>query len=443
MNICLVRPDFPTIQGTVYPPLGLLTLASYFDKKHTLAWADMQKGQDSFLCNSYDVIAFSAFTNQLPKIQKIIANGKEFGIKSKFVVGGPAVTSNPEYAKRLVPNADLLFAGDGEYFAENVEALVSDGQRIIDYRKPFSLDAKRIPSWNLIDYKRYLNTVGFGVETSRGCPFNCVMCTAHMIHGKQWVARKPEDVVSELEYLKGRYSCSRFYFADDNATVDPKRWLDLMTLIAEKNLGLKLSVPEGIQAHHLNYETLLAMKEAGLTYFTVGAESGSQRVLDKVICKGGLTVEKIEEVVRSAIQLKMKPSCFFVIGFVGETLKEASETVDFAEKLRRLGAEFCTVRNAIPMPGTRLFNMAKENGYLTVPEEKLFDFEFVHNSKHLLITPDWKPEDIDKLVLRAKEQELRHLIKSNIFKHPRATLRLILKASSNKKSYKKTTEVIV
>jgi anaerobic magnesium-protoporphyrin IX monomethyl ester cyclase len=429
MNICLVRPRFSTYTGTTYPPMGLLTIAPYFDKKHNIIFHDNQTMVGDGRIEDYDVMAFSAFTEQLWFIEETIKSIRELGQRKncKFVVGGPGVTSNPEYAKSLVPSADLLFAGDGEYLAENIEALVTSETKLIDYRKtPYHLDNKKLPSWNLIDCKPYIKTVGLAVETSRGCPFNCVMCTAHLTHGKQWIPRKTKEIVDELRTLKQNFGCSKFYFADDNATVDPSRWFNLMQTLGASGLNLDLSVPEGIQAHHLDYETLVQMWFAGLRHFTIGAESGSNRVLDKVIGKGGLTVEKIEWVVRHAILANLKPSCFFVIGFPGETLQEAQATVDFAEKLRRLGAESCTVRNAIPMPGTRMFEIAKQEGYLTVSEDKLFDFNFVHNSKHLLSTKEWSAEQIDGLVSKAKAQEKKHIIRSNIFKHPRATLNLLI-----------------
>jgi anaerobic magnesium-protoporphyrin IX monomethyl ester cyclase len=432
LNICLVRSRFSTYKGTAFPPMGLLTIAPYFDKKHKIIFHDQQTMIGDGRIEDYDVMAFSAFTDQLWFIEESIKSLRELGQRkqTKIIVGGPAVTSNPEYAKRMVPSADLFFAGDGEHFAKNIETIVKSTAKIIDYRnQPYSLENKKIPAWELTDYKVFRDSVGLGVETSRGCPFNCVMCTAHLIHGKQWIPRKPQDIVDELRTLKQRWNCSKFYFADDNATVDASRWFNLMQDINIAKLNLDLSVPEGIQAHNLDHETLVQMWFAGLRRFTIGAESGSQRVLDKVINKGGLTVEKIEEVVKQAVSLSMKPSCFFVIGFIGETLKEAQATVDFAEKLRHLGAENCTVRNAIPMPGTRLFDLAKKEGYLTVPEDKLFDFKFIHNSKHLLITPEWKPEDIDKLVSKAQQQEKKHIIRSNIFKHPRATLNLLMSKS--------------
>jgi len=284
MNICLVRPQFPEEQTTVYPPLGLLTIAPYFDKKHSVSLADQQLyGCGGFLSNEYDVIAFSAFTSQLPIVNKLIDQGKEWGVKAKFVVGGPAVTSNPEYAKQLVPNADLLFAGDGEYLAESIEA-ISNKTGIADYREfPYGLDNKKYPNWSLTKPNLFRETTGLGVETSRGCCFNCLFCTAHLIHGKKWIPRKPSEVVEELKFLKQRYGCSKFYFADDNATVDPSRWFELMRDISVSYLGLTLSVPEGIQAHNLDYETLVEMWMAGLRRFTIGAESGVQRVLTKAV----------------------------------------------------------------------------------------------------------------------------------------------------------------
>jgi anaerobic magnesium-protoporphyrin IX monomethyl ester cyclase len=427
MKACLVRPQFNEKQSAVYPPLGLISIAPYLNCEVTIQ--DSQTDHSEYLAKPCDIYAFSTFTSQLPIVNKSIQTAKASGIKSKFIVGGPGVTSNPDYAMRLAPEADMFFAGDGERFAENIDKLLNSSEKLIDSRNnPASLDNKKMPAWDLIENEQYKQTVGFGIETSRGCPFNCFMCTAHMIHGRRWTARKAVDVVDELVALKDRYGCNRFYFADDNATVDPNRWFDLMSQIADKNLGLTLSVPEGIQAHNLNKETLVTMKKAGLSNFTVGAESGSQRVLDEVINKGGLTLERVEQVVKDAKELGMKASCFFVIGFPGETYDEAKATVAFADKLRHLGAESCSVRNAIPMPGTRMFNVAKAEGFLVVPEERFFDFNFVHEGKHLLKTPEWTPEQIESLVKLAKVQSDKYYLKSNpdaFVKHPRASLRLL------------------
>jgi radical SAM superfamily enzyme YgiQ (UPF0313 family) len=432
MKVCLVRSEFEEKINTVYPPFGLVTIASYFDAKHVLGWADLQAGHScGYLCSYWDVVAYSAFTSQLATIQKTIQCAKNMGVKSKFVVGGPAVTSNPEYAQRLVPDADLFVAGDGECFAENVEALLDDGQKLTDFRQtPCQLEHKKLPRWDLIDYKRYVNTTGLAVETSRGCPMRCRMCTAHTIHGRQFRSRKPADVVEELKILQSKFGCSKYYFADDNATANPDRWHQLMREIADEKLNLCLTVPEGIQAHHLTRETLLAMKEAGLKEFTIGAESGCQRVLDEVVCKGGLTVDKIEEVVRTSKELGMKANCFFIIGFPGESLAEAKQTVVFADRLRHVGAYRCMVRNLIPMPGTEVFEEAKREGLFVVPVERLFDFEFVHKGNHLLKTASWKPDQIETLVAESKLKDDFHFLCSHpelFVQHPRASLRLLSK----------------
>lgn len=415
MNVVLVRPKFPEEGLHTYPPFGLITIAPYFASTVKVEVCDTQdKGIfESAVSKNPDVIAFSCFSSQLSITKNLIEHAKN-NCKSRIVVGGSGTTSNPQYAREILGSGVVLVAGDGEYFAE--ELPLDTG---IYRSKMYDFKNHRIPAWNLINYKKYRALTGFAVETSRGCPFNCVWCTAHLVSGKKWRGRKPADVVSEIRFLKEQYKCKMFYFPDDNCTADPKRWVELMQELTNANLGISLHVPEGIQAHHLDYDTLLLMKKAGFKLITIGAESGCQRVLDKVIDKGGLKVEQIENVVRTSKQIGLDVNCFFVIGTVGETLEEAEQTVEFAEHLRSLGAYSCMVRNAIPIPGTRMFDIAVEKGYLTVPKEKLSDLNFVHSGRHFLSTPEWTPEQIESLVERAKREDAQHILlhkKGHIFK---------------------------
>ena len=438
MKICLVRPFFPNpkiepsltrppvpcIDANPYPPFGLLQIASYLEG-HKVILCDMQMPHWT-IPEDVDAYLISVFSSQLTITHDIISEIKTtINPKAKFIVGGPAITYNLNQAIKHIPNADIIYAGEGEHFALNFDKYINSSEQVVKCPQLYNWNPHRMARWGIGDYEFYASHRGFAVETSRGCCFNCVFCTSSLIFGKKWRPRKPLDVVDELTRLKKQYGAKKVHFTDDNATVDPERWYYLMWQIAEAKLGLKIIVPEGIQAHHLDRETLKAMKAAGLTEFTIGAESGTQRVLDEVIDKGGLTVEKIEQVVRDAVSLGMKPSCFFVIGIAGETLAEAEETVRFAEKLRKLGAENCNIRNSIPMPGTRQLQIAKEKGYLTVPEEQLENFDYVHTGKHLMITPEWTPKQIESLVAKAQIQNLQHIARfHNLIRHPRSTLKL-------------------
>jgi len=390
MTITLVRPSFPEGENGTYPPYSLITIAPYIP--NTVKICDLQTDGDIDSVNSPEV-GFTCFSIQLPEVNRLAGylKGKH---RCKVLAGGPGVTTHPEYAKRILANADELVIGEGErYFYQDFDFC----------------DSKRVPSWHLIDWERYRKSVGFAIETSRGCPFNCVFCSAHLVNGRIWRSRTPEDVVEEIKTLTATYKCRKYYFTDDNATVDPSRWANLMQQIVDAKLNLTIAVPEGIQAHHLDYETLSLMKKAGFEEIVIGAESGVQRVLDKVIDKGGLKLEQIENVVRDCKKLNIDVGCFFVIGTIGETLEEAKQTVEFAEKLRKLGSYSCSIRSALPVPGTRMFRIAKEKGYLTVPEEKLFDYEYLHSGKHFLSTPEWKAEEIESLVALAKEQDQSHV----------------------------------
>lgn len=411
MKLLLVRPKLPLQDLQLYPPVSLVTLASYIHSSHSVQIIDMQANQSlEDVHFKPDVVGISAFTSQLGEAGKIAEKSIQLYPEAKIVVGGAGVTSNPQYASDLLPNANLVVAGDGEDFILNVQNYIDRNSRIV-FCPRFNMTEHRIPDWTLIDHKRYVKTVGLAVETSRGCPFNCVFCTAHLVSGKRWRSRTPESIVQEIQFLKKQYGCNLFYFTDDNATVDPDRWVRLMQLIVSSNLKIELRVPEGIQAHHLTIETLQLMKKAGFKMITIGAESGSQRVLDKVIDKGGLKVEQIRYVVESCRKIGLGINCFFVIGTVGETLEEAEMTVGFAEHLRKLGAYSCMVRNAIPIPGTRMFQIAKTKGYLTVPEDKMNDLTFLHSNKHFLKTPEWSPEDIQNLVALAKRQDAQHILR--------------------------------
>jgi radical SAM superfamily enzyme YgiQ (UPF0313 family) len=436
-RILLVRPPFPNSTRCNYPPFGLLNIASRLGTSDVKI-LDMANGDklENLQPMNYSVVAISAFSSQLKycnDIAKYVANNNTkfndvdsgadpsfptmvdyHGGHTNVIVGGPGVTSDIEYAKKLLPDCDVLFAGDGERFAEHIKQYYwpLGKQMVLDTRSdPFHWETEKIPAWYLIDYRRYARGVGLAVETSRGCPNGCSMCTAQMIHGKAYRARTPEDVLAEIKYLKRFYGAKKFYFTDDNATVLPKRWIELMRLIFQANLGISLHVPEGIQAHNLDLYTLTLMKEAGFKNIFIGVESGNQRVLTNVVGKGNLTLERVEQVVKDCRKINLLVSCFFVVGLVGETLDEAKDTAVFAQKLRDLGAYSCMVRNAIPIPGTELYTLAKSKGYLTVSDEQLADVDFIHSGKHLIKTPEWNPEDIEQIVRSAKAQDAAHILK--------------------------------
>lgn len=426
MKALLVRPQFPTPDSKPYPPFSLLTLAPYI--KGDVQLCDLQANGDferTLSVFNPDCVLFSAFSSQLTETNRLCSLLPE---NSVSIVGGSGVTSSVDYASRILSDADYIVAGDGEELMLKLSDLRKAQKTTVIRTHRFNWVDYKIPKWDLVQNKKY----PYAIETSRGCPNNCFWCTAHTIHSRCWRPRNPYSIIQEIKFLNQAYGARHFYFTDDNATVDPARWRVLLEKIVDLRLKLRIDVPEGIEAKNLDYYTLSLMKKAGINFFYIGAESGCQRVLDKVIDKAGLRVDQVVQAVKDAVKLKMKVNCFFVIGAVGETLEEAELTVEFAQYLRELGAWSCSVRNAIPIHGTRMFEVAKANGYLTVPEDKLYDYQFIHQQRHFLRTPEWEPEQIEALVKKAAAQDAQHMLGhtrylirrgvAKLFSNPRATI---------------------
>lgn len=429
-RVLLVRPPFDGMKRCDYPPFGLLTIASYLQAKGIkVTLCDLAAGDRlEDLDWSFTLVGISVFSSQLRAANVVAqhvrlqntkhnADGVSAGGFTSVVAGGAGVTSNPLYAAKMLPDCNVIFAGDGERFAEEVEGFffpASVEQMIVDRRGlPFLWSNPLLPAWGLVDAKRYAGSVGLAIETSRGCPHGCSMCTAQMIHGRRYRARNPKDIVADMVALNRRYGAKRFYFTDDNATVQYDRWELLMSLISAEDRGFVLSVPEGIQAHSLDLHILSLMKEAGFQSIFIGVESGNQRVLTDVVGKGNLRLEQVERVVVDCRKIGLTVSCFFVVGLVGESLMEAKETVVFAQHLRDLGAYSCLVRNAIPIPGTKMYEQAVAGKLLLVSDEQLNCVDFVHSGKHLLKGEDWQPSDIESLVAIAKAQDAKHILQNN------------------------------
>jgi radical SAM superfamily enzyme YgiQ (UPF0313 family) len=99
------------------------------------------------------------------------------------------------------------------------------------------------------------------------------------------------------------------------------------------------------------------MKDTGAYAFTVGIESGSQRILDTM--KKGLTLELIEEKVNLINAVGLEPSGFFIIGYPGETVDDINATIRFAKRLKLKRAHFS---NFLPLPGTEATKRLVESG---------------------------------------------------------------------------------
>jgi magnesium-protoporphyrin IX monomethyl ester (oxidative) cyclase len=320
-----------------------------------------------------------------------------------------AVIGEPE--QTVFELASVLEQGKGEDLKKvRGIAFIKNGKTIVTPPRPAiqDLDSLPFPARHLLPMEAYFAAVKenpvrgeirkpwAAMITSRGCPYDCVFCTIHTVMGKKWRARSPENVVDEIEQLVYTYHIKQIDFSDENMTLDKKRMEAICDLILKKGLDIEWYAPNGVRADTLDENLLTKMKESGCKKIRVAPESGVQRVVDQII-KKNLSLKEVEKAVILSKKVGIKVGCFFVIGLIGETKKDIEETINYAYKLRRLGADGFIFSIATPQYGTELYEQAKRGGFL----RDGFSDEALSTTEPLIETPEFTADDLRELCARA------------------------------------------
>jgi anaerobic magnesium-protoporphyrin IX monomethyl ester cyclase len=448
MRVCLINP--PRIQPkawgkpNVVPPIGLAYVAAVLEKAHevciidvpTEGWRNLQEIDGTKyrvgLSNAEiadrvkrwlpDVVVIEIPFSGWSKTAFEVASAVK-GVNKEVVIvlEGLHPSARPE-ACLANPDVDFVVIGEPEISVfELVEALgkepgdfkkvsgigfVEDGVPVFTAPRPVleDLDSLPFPARHLLPMETYFAVVKEKplrgevskpwtlMVTSRGCSYNCVFCTHHIVWGRKWRGRSPENVVDELEQVIKTYGVKQIDFLDDNMTLDRKRMADICDLIVKKGLRFEWFTPNGVRADTLDETLLRKMKKSGCKKIRVAPESGVQRVVDQIIGKN-LDLKSVERAVALCKKVGIRVGCFFVIGLIGETKEEIKETINFAYKLRQLGAESFVFSIATPVYGTRLYEQAKQGGFL----RECFSDDALAAVEPLIETPEFSADDLVEL----------------------------------------------
>lgn len=236
-----------------------------------------------------------------------------------------------------------------------------DGKLIMTSKRQISkdLDAIPIPAWDLLDiepYKQEWDKKGSGfmlnIATTRGCPFKCNWC-AKPIYGNRYNSRSPENVLQEISYLMDRFDVGRFWFCDDIFGLKPGWVQEFNQLAKEKSLEFQYKIQTRVDLL-LKEDTIDAMAESGLYEAWVGAESGSQRILDAM--DKGTTVEQIRESTSMLKEKGIRIGFFIQLGYLGETKEDINQTVRLIDELK---PDDIGVSISYPLPGTGFYEKVK------------------------------------------------------------------------------------
>jgi len=214
------------------------------------------------------------------------------------------------------------------------------------------------PAWDLLDIERYRTMwherhgyFSLNMAASRGCPFRCNWC-AKPIWGNHYKQRSAQDVAAEMTYLKQTFQPDHIWMADDIFGFH----IDWVTEFGEHLRAANGSVPFTIQTRaDLSSERMAqALAHAGCTEAWIGAESGSQRVLDSMT-KGTKVAELIEARKRLG-EHGIRVGFFIQLGYLGEQLADLLLTRDL---VAQAAPDDIGVSVSYPLPGTKFYEQVK------------------------------------------------------------------------------------
>jgi magnesium-protoporphyrin IX monomethyl ester (oxidative) cyclase len=363
-----------------------------------------------------EIIGITApFTHHAIIVRELSTALKKALPSVKIILGGVYPSTMPE--KALSEGVDYIVKGEGEipiakiacgedpaqiqgvWFRDKDGNIVGNGTAEMVY----NLDDIPYPAWHLLPMEKYHRLSSRGrvgeraatVITSRGCPFNCTFCSVHAVYGWTWRARSPQNVIDELKLLRDKFGIEHIEFEDDNLTLDIRRAEVIFDSMI--GLGLAWSCSNGIRVDKLDRKLLVKMKESGCRVLNLAFEHGDPEML-KIMDKK-LDLEKVEEVTSICFELGIPMVGFWVICHPGETRERFERGLKFAKKLKDRGMYGFGVHLAWPFPGTRLFRMCKENGWLTYPD---VDERLIFPGPFYIECPEFDAAEASRRMVQAK-----------------------------------------
>ncbi|PTT86932.1 B12-binding domain-containing radical SAM protein [Pelomonas sp. HMWF004] len=360
-----------------YPPLGLLSISAWLDRQgldHQVVDATFLDA-DSFVQRVRELrprmVAFYVTLMTRRSVLRLIAALAEGGCSPVIVLGGPDVRHNA--ADYLAHGAHLLVVGEGEQTMAEVARLPvaacrdatalaaipglmhadALGQPVFTGERRFvpELDDLPEPARHRIDLQPYLRAwrgahgqTSLNVSTQRGCPYKCAWCS-RAVYGTSYRRRAPEHVVAELARMTEHYAPDQFWFVDDVFTIN-HNWLAGFADALDA-AGLRIRYECITRADRMNERVVQLLVRTGCSRVWIGAESGSQRILDAM--QRQVKVEQVTAMIRAASEAGIQTGTFLMLGYPGEM---ESDIVATERYLRAARPDLFTVTLAYPIKGT-------------------------------------------------------------------------------------------
>nr|MBK9649802.1 radical SAM protein [Bacteroidota bacterium] len=377
-------------QQQPYAPLATLYAVSVLENlNHDVVFTDMMfaKSADEIIPHlqkhkpdivliyddGFNYLTKMCLTNMREACFSMINSSKQSQCKV-IVSSSDSTDHSDEYLKH---GADFIVVGEGEttlkLLVEKIEnndldytevaglRFLNDGKMVTTPPRDVirELDSIPLPAWDKIDMQSYKHAwqkkwgyFSINITTTRGCPFKCNWC-AKPIYGNRYNVRSAALVVDELVMLKKKLNYNHVWFCDDIFGLKPGWIKQFAEAIKSRNLKIKFKIQ--CRADLLLEENNIQwLAQAGCDEVWMGAESGSQKILDAM--DKGTKIEQIELATALLKKHGIKPCFFLQFGYPGEIKEDILMTLNMVNKLQPFDIG---VSVSYPLPGTKFYETVK------------------------------------------------------------------------------------
>ncbi|WP_054851442.1 radical SAM protein [Olleya sp. ITB9] len=401
---------------TPFPPLGTLYAASYLrkngyavslfdtnliDNPKSVSYKIKTEKPKYFVVydDGFNYLTKMCLTTMREAAFKMIKIAK--ALNCKVIVCSSDSTDH--YEKYLDNGADFIIQGEGEIsLKELIDALTNNQNtsqikglvfknktEIIKNPKHAvlrDLDVLPMPAWDLVNIKSYKNIWESGgkqftlnIATTRGCPFKCNWC-AKPIYGNRYNSHSPEYITKHIKFLSETYNVNRFWMCDDIFGLKPNWVQNFNFLLKKEQLNISYYIQSRVDLL-LKEDTIDALEQSGLEEVWVGAESGSQTILDAMDKE--TKVEQIYKATKLLKAKKIKVAFFIQFGYLNETKEDINKTIAM---IKELVPDNIGISVSYPLPGTKFYDKVKDDLQLkanwTDSDELAMMFKGTFNSKY-------------------------------------------------------------
>lgn len=291
-----------------------------------------------------------------------------------IVAGSDATDDSLLYVKA---GADYVLIGEGELtlhellqaiFSEKSEEQIAEIPGLVTRTNPSKriprrpvdkLDSLPFPAWELVDLRRYRDIwvrrhgyFSINMATTRGCPYHCNWC-AKPIWGQRYHSRSPENVVEEMVQLKATANPDHIWFVDDIFGLK-KNWIERFAELVEE-YSVRTPFKCLLRTDLVTARTATALARAGCRSVWLGAESGSQKVLDAM--EKGASVQDTYAATAHLRSVGIRVSYFLQFGYPGEDWEDIRATLQMVWNNM---PDDIGMSVSYPLPGTPFYQRVQE-----------------------------------------------------------------------------------